>query len=62
MAKDRIKGIAKAHTVYKLKDGKRVPGATTITGLLNKPHQNGRVSELHSIGQLVLCMTVFSHR
>ena len=38
MAKDKIKGIAKAHTVYKTSDGKRVPGATTITGLLNKPH------------------------
>lgn len=38
MAKDKIKGISKAHTVYKLSDGTRVPGATTITGLLNKPH------------------------
>ena len=38
MSKDKIKGIAKAHTVYKLGDGRRVPGATTITGLLNKPH------------------------
>lgn len=38
MAKDKIKGVAKAHTVYKTADGKRVPGATTITGLLNKPH------------------------
>lgn len=38
MAKDKIKGISKAHTVYKLADGTRVPGATTITGLLNKPH------------------------
>jgi len=27
----------KAHTRYKLKDGTRVPGTTTITGLLNKP-------------------------
>lgn len=27
----------KAHTVYKLKDGTRVPGTTTITGVLNKP-------------------------
>jgi len=26
-----------AHVVYKLKDGTRVPGTTTITGLLNKP-------------------------
>lgn len=39
MAKDKIKGVSKAHTVYKLADGKtRVPGATTITGLLNKPY------------------------
>ena len=38
MAKDKLKGISKAHTVYKTADGKRVPGATTITGLLNKPH------------------------
>lgn len=38
MAKDRIKPISKAHIVYKTPDGTRVPGATTITGLLNKPH------------------------
>ena len=38
MAKDKLRGVAKAHTVYKTSDGKRVPGATTITGLLNKPH------------------------
>lgn len=36
--KDKIKGISRAHTVYKTADGKRVPGATTVTGLLNKPH------------------------
>lgn len=36
--KDRIKPISKAHIVYKTPDGTRVPGATTITGLLNKPH------------------------
>lgn len=36
---DKIKKVAKAHTVYKLADGKtRVPGTTTITGLLNKPY------------------------
>lgn len=36
---DRIKNVAKAHTVYRLADGKtRVPGTTTITGLLNKPY------------------------
>lgn len=39
MAKDKLKYIAKAHTRYKLSDGKTiVPGATTITGLLNKPY------------------------
>jgi len=35
--KDKIKSASKAHTIYKLKDGTRVPGTTTITGLLNKP-------------------------
>ena len=34
---DRLKDISKAHVVYKLKDGTRVPGTTTITGQLNKP-------------------------
>jgi hypothetical protein len=28
---------AKAHTVYKLASGKRVPGVTTILGVINKP-------------------------
>lgn len=28
---------AKTHTVYKCADGKRVPGVTTITGVLDKP-------------------------
>lgn len=37
MATDKLKTVSKAHTVYKTSDGKRVPGATTITGLLNKP-------------------------
>jgi hypothetical protein len=27
----------KAHTIYKCKDGKRVPGATTVLGILGKP-------------------------
>lgn len=36
--KDKIKGASKAHTIYKLADGTRVPGATTVTGLLNKPY------------------------
>lgn len=35
---DKLKKISKAHTVYKTSEGKRVPGATTITGLLNKPY------------------------
>ena len=38
MAKDILKKTAKAHTIYKTSEGVRVPGATTITGLLNKPH------------------------
>lgn len=36
--KDKIKKVSKAHTIYKTSEGKRVPGATTITGLLNKPY------------------------
>lgn len=35
---DKLKGASKAHVVYKTSAGKRVPGATTITGLLNKPY------------------------
>ena len=27
----------RVHTVYKTKDGKRVPGVTTILGVINKP-------------------------
>lgn len=38
MSKDKIKKVSKAHIRYKTKDGKVVPGATTITGLLNKPY------------------------
>lgn len=39
MAKnDPLKKTSKAHTIYKLADGTRVPGSTTITGLLNKPY------------------------
>ena len=34
---DRVKELSKAHVVYKTSSGERVPGATTITGLLNKP-------------------------
>ena len=28
---------ARQHTVYKLLDGTRVPGTTTITGVMDKP-------------------------
>ena len=35
--KDKIKGVSKAHVRYKTSDGRIVPGATTVTGLLNKP-------------------------
>jgi len=38
MSKDKLKGVSKAHIRYKTSDGKIVPGATTITGLLNKPY------------------------
>lgn len=34
---DKIKKSARAHVRYKTSEGKIVPGATTITGLLNKP-------------------------
>ena len=37
MPKDKIKTVSKAHVRYKTTNGKIVPGATTITGLLNKP-------------------------
>lgn len=33
----RIVGKKKIHTRYNLKDGKRVPGATTIGGIMDKP-------------------------
>jgi hypothetical protein len=35
--KDKAKQKAKAHTIYKTADGKRVPGVTTITGVMAKP-------------------------
>lgn len=34
---DKLKNMSKAHTRYYTSDGTLVPGATTITGLLNKP-------------------------
>ncbi len=34
---DKLKKASRAHTRYYLEDGTLVPGATTITGLLNKP-------------------------
>lgn len=36
--KDKLKPVSRAHIRYKTSDGKVVPGATTITGLLNKPY------------------------
>jgi len=33
----KVPARAKQHTVYKLKDGTRVPGVTTILSVLNKP-------------------------
>ena len=35
---DKLKPVSKAHIRYKTSEGKVVPGATTITGLLNKPY------------------------
>jgi hypothetical protein len=40
MATDIVKSAAKKarpHTIYKTKSGKRVPGVTTITGVMDKP-------------------------
>jgi len=37
---------AKQHTVYKNKEGKRVPGVTTITGVMNKPALVGWANNL----------------
>jgi len=37
---------AKQHTVYKNKEGKRVPGTTTITGIMNKPALVGWANNL----------------
>lgn len=36
MTKD-VPKKSRAHTVYKLEDGTRVPGVTTVIGILNKP-------------------------
>ena len=33
----KIAKRAKAHTIYKLANGKRVPGVTTVLGVINKP-------------------------
>lgn len=35
--KDRLKQTAKVHTVYKLADGTRIPGTTTVLSILAKP-------------------------
>lgn len=37
---------AQQHTVYKNKEGKRVPGVTTITGIMNKPALVGWANNL----------------
>ena len=34
---DDLKKVSKGHAIYKLSDGKRVPGTTTVLGVLNKP-------------------------
>jgi len=36
----------RAHTIYRLNDGTRVPGTTTITGLLDKPALVGWANDL----------------
>lgn len=33
----RIAARAKPHTIYRTADGKRVPGVTTVLGIMNKP-------------------------
>lgn len=35
---DALKARSRAHTVYKTSDGKRVPGVTTVTGIIAKPY------------------------
>lgn len=37
MKKEHTHQKARAHTIYKLEDGTRVPGTTTVLGILNKP-------------------------
>lgn len=37
MSDKEIKKASKAHTIYKLLDGTRIPGTTTILGVMNKP-------------------------
>jgi hypothetical protein len=37
MGKEKELKKTKAHTIYRLSDGTRVPGVTTILGVLNKP-------------------------
>ena len=34
---DKLYKVSQAHTVYKTADGIRVPGVTTVLGVLNKP-------------------------
>jgi hypothetical protein len=35
--KDDLKKVSKVHTQYRLADGTRLPGVTTVLGVLNKP-------------------------
>jgi hypothetical protein len=44
--KEKISIKSKAHTVYKLSDGSRVPGTTTITGLRAKPQLIGWANKM----------------
>ena len=37
MSDKKLKQASKAHVVYKLQNGKKVPGTTTILSILNKP-------------------------
>ena len=36
-AESNLRAASRTHTIYKLRDGTRVPGVTTILGVLNKP-------------------------
>ena len=42
--------VARTHTVYKLADGTRVPGTTTITGVMDKPALKKWANQLGLLG------------